>query len=423
MLFPVRAPVRAPARAPARRAPGPALLGLAALVGITAPLLWMFLVTREPWRMLVDLDVYREAGMSVVIGRPVYDYLTATPQLLPFTYPPVAALFAVPLGLVPLVQLGWVWSVAQLALLAWIVTVAFRPLLERFGRWRPAALGALCGLLFWTQPLKDGLVLGQVNLILVALCLADCVSTRGRWPRGALVGVATALKLTPGVFFVYLWLTGRRRAAATAVGTAAALTVAAFLLLPADSADYWFGALLDPGRLGDNELIANQSLRAAMLRLDWGGDGPLWLVPAAVVAVAGFWWARRCSRAGNELAGCALVGLLAVLLSPVAWIHHLTWALLALAVIVGDGRSRRRLAVGAAALTVLLVQVPALAARMGDPAYQPQLPEPLLRIMQNGYVVLALMLLPVVAWYGLRDAAAADRVPEPEPDQVARAGA
>jgi len=51
------------------------------------------------------------------------------------------------------------------------------------------------------------------------LCLLDCCVRRPRWPRGALIGLATAIKLVPGVFIVYLLITGRRRAAAVSVAT------------------------------------------------------------------------------------------------------------------------------------------------------------------------------------------------------------
>ena len=49
---------------------------------------------------------------------------------------------------------------------------------------------------------------GQVDMVLLAMAVADCAARAPRWPRGALVGLATAIKLVPGVFIVYLWLSG-----------------------------------------------------------------------------------------------------------------------------------------------------------------------------------------------------------------------
>jgi len=78
-----------------RRLPAAALAGLvvfAALVG------WLVVdqLTATPAQRLVDLDVYRNAGTSVLHGRDLYGYLSHPPQRLPFTYPPFAALLAVP---------------------------------------------------------------------------------------------------------------------------------------------------------------------------------------------------------------------------------------------------------------------------------------------------------------------------------------
>ncbi|MFC7591119.1 hypothetical protein ACFQYP_51055 [Nonomuraea antimicrobica] len=49
---------------------------------------------------------------------------------------------------------------------------------------------------------------------------------------------------------------------------------------------------------------------------------------------------------------------MAVLLSPVAWIHHLAWVVVVLAAIVGDGRDRVRLWVAAGVWLYYVVPVP-----------------------------------------------------------------
>ena len=79
------------------------LAWIAALAAIW-PLVRGYL-TSVPDQRMVDLNVYRTSGLSVLQGQPLYTVLTSPPQLLPFTYPPAAALFAVPLALLP-------WSAA-----------------------------------------------------------------------------------------------------------------------------------------------------------------------------------------------------------------------------------------------------------------------------------------------------------------------
>ena len=78
-------------------AAGLGVLAWVAALAAVAPVVRGYL-TGPPDQRLVDLDVYRTGGLSVLRGQPLYTMLTQPPQLLPFTYPPAAALFAVPLA-------------------------------------------------------------------------------------------------------------------------------------------------------------------------------------------------------------------------------------------------------------------------------------------------------------------------------------
>ncbi len=370
------------------------------LVGV-APLLLSYGRWLAPQLRFVDLEVYRDAGISVLLGRPVYHFLTPVPQLLPFTYPPFAALLAIPLGLLPLGLAQALWTAGQLGLLLWIVSVAFRPLLARAGLLAPVALGAAGAAVAWIEPVRDGLRFGQVGLLLTALVLAYYAVRAPRWPRGMLIGLATALKLTPGVFIVHLWLSGRRREALTAAGTAVAATVGTFLLIPRDSGAFWFGALFQPDRLGVNAGTSNQSVRGMLLRSLLPGPLQTVLVLAALTAVAvvGFRLATRASRSGHDLGGMAIVGLLAVLLSPVAWIHHLAWFVVGLGVLVGDGRDRARVRWALAAWGLFVMRLP----WWGEGWLWGGLPHPLARLAQDSFGLAAILLLFVLGWAVRRD--------------------
>src|SRR5262249_23153868 len=153
-----------------------------------------------------------------------------------------AAILAVPLAFMPwrVTQLAW----AALAYLALAITVwfAFRSLLTRFGRaagYLPAAFGAIVGICLFLWPMLQQIRVGQVDIVLAARCVAALAAVRPRTPRGLLIGLATAIKLTPGLFIIYLLLTGRRRAAALASGVAVACAAGAWALLPGGSAYYW----------------------------------------------------------------------------------------------------------------------------------------------------------------------------------------
>jgi alpha-1,2-mannosyltransferase len=128
------------------------------------------------------------------------------------------------------------------------------------------------------------------------------------------------------------------------------------------------------------------------LRVGPGGlaESALWLVLVAVVGGFGFWVARRAHRAGQPLAEVAVVGLMAVLLSPVAWAHHLAWIMVSIAVIMGDGSSRRRLCIGLGVYTWFLLPIPWYA---NHPEGFGENWVWLGRIVQSGYTVGALITL------------------------------
>ena len=93
------------------------VVGLLVLLLAAAPIVHRYLVAYPDDQWQVDLQVYREAGRSLLLGRPVYLYETEVPQLLPFTYPTFSAVLSIPLALLPWAAAGWVWTGVQLALL------------------------------------------------------------------------------------------------------------------------------------------------------------------------------------------------------------------------------------------------------------------------------------------------------------------
>jgi alpha-1,2-mannosyltransferase len=304
-----------------------------------------------------------------------------------------------------------------------VIWYAFAPLLRRAGRLRPAAFAiafAACAYLF---PVRDEMRFGQVDLVLLALAVADCAAREPRWPRGALVGLATAIKLVPGVFVVYLWLSGRRRAALTAALVALAVTLAAWLLLPQDSVTYWTSAIFDSGRLGPNSGTSNQSLRGLLLRafLPVGLPGVIWVVIAAAVALAGFTLVKRLARESREPAAAggqaspaaaggqispaaaggqvsmeavAVTALVGVLASPVSWIHHYVVVVLVIGAILADGRAPCRVALAAGTAVYFALTIPWWGQSLLG---QRDVPVLAARVVQDGFGLAALVLIGVLA--------------------------
>ena len=372
---------------------------IVALAAMPVVLRYLVFWPLDQWQ--VDVEVYRQAGESILTGRPIYLAMTEAPQLLPFTYPPFAAILSLPLALVPFGMAGWAWTLAQVLATTAITWYAARPLLIRFGPWLPVALAVLAAPMLWLHPVSDGIRFGQVNAFLVLACLMDLVRPRprllARVPAGVLVGLAMAIKLTPGVFVIHFLVCRRFKEAATAVATAVVVTLATWLVLPQASFAFWGGALQDPARLGPNAGTANQAIRGVLLRI--GPDGlvgtALWLVLAGTVAVLGFGLARRFHVAGASVAEVATVGIVACLISPVSWVHHYHWVVVVILALLGADplRERWRLYAASAVTVWFLCRLPWWGISWLNHRDWPRLPG---RLLQNAGMaggVLALVLL------------------------------
>jgi alpha-1,2-mannosyltransferase len=264
--------------------------------------------------------------------------------------------------------------------------------------------------MLWTEPVTDGIRFGQVNAFLVLLCLVDLTAIRPAWPRGLLVGLATAIKLTPGVFLLYFAVTRRWRTAVALVGGAAAATIGAALILPEASLAFWGGALQDPNRLGPNSGTSNQSLRGVLLRAGLSGplSSVLWLVLVVGVLWLSFTVARRAHLRGEIAMEVGAVGLSAVLISPVAWIHHLAWIVVVIPALLGNGRDRVRVLYAAVIAGWFLCRLPWWGVQWRSAHPSTQLIGRIVQDADTGGALLALLFL----WLVLRRTATPAASPE-----------
>jgi alpha-1,2-mannosyltransferase len=321
----------------------------------------------RPWHGESDFAVYRGAVVWWSQHRPLYSFrLPGTPY--GFTYPPFAAYLMRPWAGLPQ-SLGMVLNgVATVLVLVAIVWWLVAPVAARHGRSVPAAVVVAVPLAYVLDPVRETLGLGQVNIYLAALVLMDLAALRrgSRW-AGVGIGLAAAVKLTPGLFIPFLLITGRRRAAGTAVATFAGAAAGAFALDPATSVQFWTRTVFQTSRVGPTGAVANQSVLGLLTRVA-GPDRPaslVWPVLAAVLVV-GLGRARQAHRRGDDLVAFTLTGLTAALVSPISWTHHLVWIVPAVVVLVdvsaGTPTARARVRPGvtsavaaAAAIALFLV--------------------------------------------------------------------
>jgi alpha-1,2-mannosyltransferase len=355
---------RSRGRTAARGALGVAII---CAVALAAALYMINLSVLNPWHGGFDAKVYRGAVIWWLHHKPLYAFhRNATPY--GFTYPPFAALTMLPMALFSQRTMLWIngtfSAVVLIALTWWLVTpIAAR---HRWPRW--FAVGVAVPLVYLIEPVRETIAYGQVNLYLMALVLLDvALLARGSRFAGVGIGLATAIKLTPGLFILYLLITGRWRAAATALGTFAGATLLAAAVAPGTSMQFWTATLFETKRVGKVESADNQSLLSLLARALGTGTrtSVLWVLAAGVVLVLGMLRARRAWLRGDELVGVTLTGLVACLVSPISWTHHLVWVVPAILVLVdvaagtpvaGAGRPRdRRLLAAATALAACVV--------------------------------------------------------------------
>ena len=313
-----------------------------------------------------DLVVYRDGGLIVRHVPPAYDAHRASPLYdwvgqhgVQFTYPPFAAVLFSVASVLSWTAMRWVMTLASLAALGLSLWLVFGALGYRESK--AIRLGATLGvsaLALATEPVQQTLSLGQVNLLLMLLIVADLLTGgaltpggRTRWWHGIGIGIAAGVKLTPLIFIPYLLLIGRFRQAATAAGTFVATVLVGYAVLPRDSGTYWWhGLFLNANRIVFLGTRGNQSLRGILTRLAGSvsaGQVP-WLAAAVVVAVAGLAAAALLYRARQPvpaMLACALTGLL---ISPLSWDHHWVWVAPGLALLAHLGAVARRRAARAA---------------------------------------------------------------------------
>ena len=325
----------ASARPEARELPK-AFLAPGVLALVTVFVVVAVAVANAPWNM-IDLKVYHWGGATAWHTDTVYDQVDTQDADLPFTYTPAALLVFMLMALVPVGVLQFVITIGTvLALMAtlWIALgiAGFERGKGRAGLVLLLTAGAIC-----LEPVQQTLGFGQVDVLLMLMVIGDLALKDDRRGKGVLIGLATGLKLVPGIFILYLLVTRRFRAAVVSAVTVVATIAAGFALLPTESRRYWIdGVFADSSRVGHVDFVGNQSLQGVFVRLLKHGAAsalPFWLVTAILIGVGGLLLAAWAARRGEELLGIAIAALAGLLVSPISWSHHWVWVAVMMAAV------------------------------------------------------------------------------------------
>ena len=297
-------------------------------IAFLAAVLWSLFDTNGI-RYRLDTDVYRIGAQRLLDGLDLYSgsFHIKWEIFLPFTYPPIAALAFTPLTLFTAHGAGLVFGIVTTGVLLSICWIMLRKVAKL-----PAQSAGWFSLLFTALLLGFGPVIstttyGQVNLVLLLLILLDFTVVPRKY-RGILTGLATAFKLTPAVFGLWLllrkdWWSIVRMGASTLF-----FTGLGFLVLPQASMDYWFGTLQKTDRIGGLEYASNQSINGELWRLGLrtADTGSLWwAILVVVVFVATVALMLRLFKRDLPVLALGVNALFGLLASPVSWDHHYVW--------------------------------------------------------------------------------------------------
>jgi alpha-1,2-mannosyltransferase len=273
-----------------------------------------------------DYRAYVGAAQRALDGAPLYDpSVDVAGGFAIFLYPPPFALALVPFALLP-ADLGlWLWQ--GLAIAAFLAGVAILPVRPTV-RWGVLLLGAV------DWPLLFALKLGQVGPLLFLL-----FAIGWRWrdravPLGLSIAAGAMVKVQPLILLVWAGLTGRWRAAATAVG---AILVGALVSTLVFGPDVWSGYLALLGRVNSpvttphNFTIGAIAFQAGLSEA--AAASLQVLVVVAVVAIV----LIAIRTASAEVSYLTTV-VASQILSPLLWDHYAVILLLPTAWLLERGR-------------------------------------------------------------------------------------
>lgn len=288
-------------------------------------LLYLAVYLRWPSEALqIDLSVYRFGAERVLHGLGLYSVgYTGKPDTLLFIYPPFAALSFIPLTFVDQHAMHVLSLLAMCLLLTYTVQRGLKCLGvgPAQGRWALVAL--LVAVCAWLEPVRLTVQLGQINLLILAVVVADLAGPIKRGWAGVGVGIVAAIKLTPAIFIVFLVLIGRVRAAVVATVTLLATIALGFAVLPSDSTFYWLQRHFAAVSRISRDPLANTSVNGLFLRLHW--PATLGVTAAIGLGIAGLVLAATAYRRGQPILAIALVGMASTTVSPFSWSHHWVW--------------------------------------------------------------------------------------------------
>lgn len=267
----------------------------------------------------LDLQVYRAGIHAWQSGKDPYLFVY-TIHHLAFTYPPAALLYLTPLNtgsfLVVEVSL-WVVSIAAIAAAVYAVLITAHT--GSRSRLLAASIGWACLSVLVVEPARSTLDYGQVDAVLVCMIVLDLLVVPRRH-RGWVLGIASAIKLTPLVFLVFLAIERDWKSVARCIGVFVGSSVLMLVVWPSTSEQYWRHAAWETGRIGSVAFGGNQSWNGLIYRIPLSSDvrATLWIGICLATVALGSAIVSLCVRDGQRIGAMFAIAICGLLISPIS---------------------------------------------------------------------------------------------------------
>ena len=278
---------------------------------------------------MADQSIYLELSKGVKLhGDEQYG------MLIPYNgNPPAAVLLALPFGYLDFDRAFIAWNIFSLGCLAVSIMLVFRDPTCGFSVW---ILLPVVAFLLLGRPLAEQVQMGQLSLLVLALLSGAWSAQRKSFTllSGALIGLATAIKLFPGLLLVFFFLRRDWKAVAAGIGTFVAINGLCVVAFGTDCfLTYVSDIVPHMGQYYDGWM--NVSLKGFWTKLFDARSGhviPLWqnaalswfgyAISCCIVMLTLAWsgLSAKSQRCQDLTYGNFIIAM--VLLSPVAWDHY-----------------------------------------------------------------------------------------------------
>lgn len=301
--------------------------------------LWQIIHFYLLWDYHIDMEVYRAGARAFLDNRSLYaEPFEVAGIRLPFIYPPFGAAILSPFALVS----GKVAAVSVIVLSALLTFLCIFFISRALIRNNPLLsftfASVMWPLALLSEPHTMNASYGQINVLVLALCVLDLVPRKRFLPQGTLIGIAAAIKLTPVALCLFFLLRKDFKAIFWAGFAGVFVTAVTALFRFTATKEFYTDMIFKMNSTSEagvsTAYMTNQSIKGMLAR--WAPSEAAaqqhqtlidiaWIIIVLVAVIAASKLMLLMFER-NMLVDAAMVNAgLMLIISPISWSHHWVW--------------------------------------------------------------------------------------------------